>query len=153
MSGFQFRGIRPCIRKCLFAFLMLNGMIYVDKKRTKKILEFQIGIKPATPSMTYPWAIGNFTSTRRAKRQCYIAPSFFFFMCLVFIRQKHTYISVKEGIKYKRTFILWHVSLHMTGAFCKWVCMYILYIMYLCTKRSWKKVGHPSVLRASVDEA
>ena len=32
---------------------------------------------------------------------------------------KHTYISVKEGIKYKRTFILWHVSLHMTGAFCK----------------------------------
>ena len=32
---------------------------------------------------------------------------------------KHTYISVKEGIKYKRTVILWHVSLHMTGAFCK----------------------------------
>ena len=67
--------------------------------------------------MTYPWAIGNF-STGLAKRQCYIAP---FLMCLVFILQKHTYISVKEGIKYKRTFILWHVSLHMTGAFCKWV--------------------------------
>ena len=63
--------------------------------------------------MTYPWAIGNF-STGLAKRQCYIAPSFFFFfflMCLVFILQKHTHISVKEGIKYKRTFILWHVSL------------------------------------------
>ena len=94
MSGFQVRGIRPCIPKCLFAFLVLTGMIYVDKRRTKKILEFQIGIKPATPSMTYPWAIGNF-STGLAKKQCYIAP---FLMSLVFILQKHTYISVKEGI-------------------------------------------------------
>ena len=41
------------IPKCLLTFLMLNGMIYVDKRRTKKIIEFQIGIKPATPSMSY----------------------------------------------------------------------------------------------------
>ena len=31
--------------------------------------------------------------------------------------------------------------------------IYLKVVMYLCTRRSWDKVSHPSVLRASVDEA
>ena len=49
---------------------------------------------------------------------------------------KHTYISVKEGIKYKQTFILWHVSLSIR-IISQMALLFHLYFLVGSGSRYW----------------